>query len=235
MVAGAAVALSVRRALIVFGGVLLAACAPPVQPPPAVGAAEPPGFPTAYYRRIESRGGQVLRVDPRRSLVSIEVGRAGALARLGHDHVVAIHDLAGYVAPAEGRADLYVPLERLSVDEPELRAAAGFETQPGHEAVAGTRRNMLGPVLDAANFPVALVGVTRLGDSRLEVSITLHGATRTYEVPAQLATEGDTIVARGRLSFAQSDFGIVPMSVFGGALQVRDRLDLAFRVTAAER
>jgi hypothetical protein len=36
------------------------------------------------------------------------------------------------------------------------------------------------------------------------------------------------------MSFNQSDFGIVPFSVLGGALQVRDRLDLSFRIVAQE-
>ena len=33
------------------------------------------------------------------------------------------------VAPDEGRADLWVPLDALMVDEPALRAKAGFDTR----------------------------------------------------------------------------------------------------------
>jgi hypothetical protein len=34
------------------------------------------------------------------------------------------------------------------------------------------------------------------------------------------------------MHFNQSDFGIVPVSVLGGAMQVQDRLDLQFRILA---
>jgi hypothetical protein len=73
------------------------------------------------YRAALARGEPVFRVDPARSLVVIEAHRAGSLVRVGHDHVVASHDVQGYAAPDQGRSDLYVPLGRLVVDEPELR------------------------------------------------------------------------------------------------------------------
>jgi len=36
----------------------------------------------------------------------------------------------------------------------------------------------------------------------------------------------------GRLSFDQTDFGITPYSVLGGAIAVRNGVDLRFRVRA---
>ena len=118
----------------------------------APGEVQPPAeFPQGYYRQAVGR-----RVSRRsgESLVVIEVRRAGSLARLGHDHVVASHDVNGYVAPQEGRADLYVPLARLAVDEAALRAEAGFDTQPTESDIGGTRANMLEKVLEARQISV---------------------------------------------------------------------------------
>src|SRR3989475_9970108 len=138
-------ALRVAAALL---SAMLAGC-PPLLREPAPGPAVPPAdFPEAYYREAAAQGKPVFRVDPRESLVVIEVRRAGSLARLGHDHVVASHELGGYVAPDEGRADLYVALGRLAVDEAALRTEAGFDTQPAESDIAGTRANMLGKVLE---------------------------------------------------------------------------------------
>jgi polyisoprenoid-binding protein YceI len=223
--------------LKVMAAGFLTACAS-LAPPrvPEHGMAAPAAFPEAFYRQAAARGVKVLRVDPARSLVVIEVRRAGALARLGHDHVIASHDVSGYVAPEEGRADLYVPLARLAVDEPGLRAEAGFDTQPSRDAIDGTRRNMLEKVLEAERFPYALVHVNRstaADRSMLDVSVTLHGVTRTFELPAQIDSPADGMVVNGRLTFNQTDFGIVPFSVLGGALQVQDRVDLRFRIVAA--
>lgn len=214
----------------------LAACAPTGRAPvPAESVALPAEFPTAHYRQAEADSKTVLRVVPQRSLVTIEVHRAGSLARLGHDHVVASHDVQGYVAPQEGRADLYVPLARLSVDEPELRTEARFDTQPSAAAIEGTRRNMLDKVLEAERFPAALIHVTRAdpGEARLAVAITLHGTTRSQEVPARFEDLPDGMAVSGKLSLKQTDFGMEPMSVLGGALQVADGVDLRFRIVAA--
>jgi len=214
---------------------LLGACAPSVrEPTPGDGAALPPDFPAAAYRDAIRRGERVYRIDTAGSLVVIEVRREGSLAHLGHDHMVASRDLEGYVLPDEGRADLAIPLARLTVDEPDLRAEAGLDTQPSSADVDATRRNMLTRVLAIDRHPFATIRVARSEprSDRIEVAITLHGATRRFEVPVRIEAEGDGIVASGRLSFDQSAFGIVPYSILGGAIAVRDRVDLRYRIRA---
>jgi len=228
---------NLRRAwLLAVSTALLVACAPRllVQPP---GVPAPADFPEAYYQQARARGVQVLRVDPERSLVSIEVRRGGRLARLGHDHVVASHDVRGYVAVADGRADIYVPLDRLVVDEPALRAEAGFSTQPSPDAIDGTRVNMLTKVLETERFPFALIRISRrtADPQTLGVAITLHGTTRSLEVPARIEETPDGVSVSGKMSFKQSEFGIVPLAVLGGALLVEDRVDLRFRILASGR
>lgn len=216
---------------------LVTGCAP-VKPPPALvgGTGLPPEFPEAYYRQAVAQGKPVFRVDSAGSLVVIEVRRSGSLARLGHDHVVASHDVGGYVVPRDGRADLYVPLTQLVVDEPAPRAEAGFETQPTESDIVGTRSNMLNSVLEADRFPFALIrvsGADTAKGGRINVAITLHGTTRTPEVPAQIEGDADQMIVTGRFSFDQTDFGITPYTVLGGAIAVRNRVDLRFRIRAA--
>lgn len=219
---------------------LLAACAQPAREPagePALAAAQAPeNFPREVYRRAAAEGKAVYRIDPARSIVAIIVRRGGSLARLGHDHVVVSHDVQGFVAPEEGRADLYVPLRALSVDEPAFRAEAGLDTQPSEADIAGTRSNMLDLVLDAQKFGFAVIHVKDIGKTptgnRLDVGITLRGVTRSFDVAAQTAREGVGFRASGVLEFDQSEFGIRPFSILGGAIQVQDRLSLRFRIQA---
>lgn len=196
----------------------------------------PAEFPEAYYQQAGVQHRSVFRIDPAQSLVVIEVRRGGSLSQFGHDHVIASHDVMGYVASDEGRADLYVALDRLVVDEPELRAEAGFNTQPTEADIAGTRRNMLEKVLDSGQYPFAFIRVNGVvageGSPRLNVSITLHGVTRTLQVPAQIDWRDDEIGVSGRLALNQTDFGIAPFSILGGAIQVQDRVDLRFRMRA---
>jgi len=226
----------IRRAclMVVFAG-LVAGCTPRISPPAAVEHSQAPAdFPESYYQQAEAPGKKFLRVDPDRSLVVIVVRRDGPLARLGHDHVVASHDVRGYVDMAGDRADLYIPLDRLEVDEPNLRSEAGLTTQPSEEAVEGTRHNMLERVLESGRFPFALMRITRrvTDRSKLSVTIALHGTMHTFEIPAQIETLPGGIEISGQLMFNQTDFGITPFSILGGALQVQDRLDLRFRIFA---
>jgi hypothetical protein len=211
---------------------LLAACAPqPTAPERQIPGAAPSEFPQSFYDQAAARGEPVYRVDPRQSVVTIVVRRGGSLARLGHDHVVAAHNVAGYVAPQTGRADLYVALDGLAVDEPDLRKEAGFDTQPTESDIAGTRANMLDKVLETQKFPYALINIG-LSRGQLAVTITLHGTTRTLQVPATLAVSDARVGATGRLAINQTDFGITPFSILGGAVAVQDRLELSFDVRA---
>jgi len=214
---------------------LLAGCAPPVAKV-SLGDAEPPSdFPDAYYGQLAEHAQPVFRIDPERSLVAIEVRRGGSLAHLGHDHIVASHDVRGYVAPAEGRADLYIRLDRLAVDEPGLRAEAAFDTQPSAEAIAGTRENMLYK-LGADQHPYARIAVRSVDadatGARLNVAITVNGVARTMRIPAHIEIAADELSVSGRVTIEQSGFGIVPFSILGGALQVQDAVPIRFRIRA---
>ena len=198
--------------------------------------AAPAEFPRTFYEQAVSRGQPVYRIEPARSLAVITVRRGGSLARLGHDHVVASRHVQGLIAPGEGRADLYLPLAELSVDEPALRAEAGLDTQPSEADIAATRANMLDKVLEVQRFPFALIRVSGPGamtaDARLGLDITLHGMTRRFELPVRIAMADGGLNIAGTLEFDQSEFGIVPFSVLGGAIQVQDRLSLRFSLQA---
>lgn len=214
---------------------LLAACAPTPAVAPEARPQAPPEFPDADYRQLAAQGQPVFRVEPSRSLVTLVARRAGSLSRIGHDHVIAARDLRGYVAPDVGRADVYVELDQLTVDEPELRAQAKLDTHPTPEDIAGTRRNMLG-AFDAARYPFAQVRIrgaaAETGDALLDAAVSVHGATRTYAVPVQIVRSGDEFAATGALTLRQTDFGITPLAVLGGALQVQDAVEVRFSIRA---
>ncbi len=226
-------ALRVAAALL---ATMLAGCAPLLREAAQAPAAPPADFPEAYYREAAAQGRPVFRVDSRESLVVIEVRRSGSLARLGHDHVIASREVVGYVAPHEGRADLYVALARLAVDEPALRAEAGFDTQPSESDIEGTRANMLERVLEAEKFPFALIGIAgahaKEEKATIAVAITLHGRTRTLRVPAEIEADAEKMSVTGRLSFDQTDFGITPYALLGGAIAVKNGVELRFRIRA---
>jgi hypothetical protein len=220
-----------RRSLALVASLafVLAGCAPEVARPPQALRGAPEKFPVADYRRLAAQGRPVFRIDPARSLLVIEARRGGSLARLGHDHVIAAHDLQGFIAPQQRRSDLYLRLDDLVVDEPELRAEAKLTTHPSADDIAGTRRNMLS-AFEAEQHPFAVVHIDEIGEDDVRAAISLHGATRTQDLPVRIERGADEIAVAGELALRQSDFGIKPVSVLGGALQVADEVAIRFSI-----
>ena len=222
---------------------LLAGCAAdqpvpgaaPAPPAPAAGATVGGAAPSAWYDRAARNGQKVYRIDSARSLITVTVRRGGALARLGHDHVIASRSVSGLVAPDAGRADFGFRLDAMSVDEPALRTAAGLDTQPSLDAIEGTRNNMLGRVLEADRFPLVTLHAERLPGpaDTMRLTITLHGVTRTVDVPVLIERSRAGLTASGQARLLQTDFGITPMSVMGGAITVQDPMELGFTIVAA--
>lgn len=233
-----------RRSKLCLLVLTLCACAPtPPHAPPRTAPDTPPGFPRALYEREFAGQGQVYRVAAEESRALFRVYRGGRLARLGHNHVVSARHLEGYVfvgnSMSDSRADLFVPLHRLVVDDDADRAAAGddFSSELSADAIAGTRANMLGERgLHAERFPfieiTAVIKDAAPPKARLALTITLHGVTQQLLVPARLEIKDDELRAAGDFEIMQSAFGITPFSALGGALLVQDPVQVSFSVLA---
>ena len=211
---------------------LLAACAPvPTGRPPAGAEPSPaiPGVATVY------------RVAPESSGLRVLVYREGALASLGHNHVISSRSLAGFVAlaptPAGSVLSLQIPVDSLQVDRPELRDAEGDDFL-GHldaSAIDGTRSNMLGEkLLDAAHYPV--IGIRsravegELPDLVVQAEITVRDHVAVLDVPVHVIVDKDRLVAEGAFDLSHAQLGLEPFSVMLGALAVRDVMRVKFRV-----
>ena len=224
-----------RYGWLVVAAALLAGCVAVVKPPPPREAA-PADFPEDVYLKAASTT-PVYRIDPARSRILVYVYREGALAKMGHDHVVASREVRGYALlpadPARARADFYFSVSTLSMDEPELRQGAGFTSEIAAEDIENTRLRML-RLLDAEKHPYARIHAVRAAGSPpdlvLDAELTLHGVTRTLNIPVRLTVEGGRFGVEGEADIRQTDFGITPFSVLGGALAVKDPLRIIFRI-----
>ncbi|MGA7981755.1 MAG: YceI family protein [Chromatiaceae bacterium] len=201
---------------------------------------QPPGFPTAFYRAAATSGRTVYRIESQDSLATVNAYRGGSLANLGHDHVISSRRVQGYVlasdVASEARADIYVSLADLKIDEPPLRQAAGLEGQLKPPEIAATRRHMLEDVLQAARYPFLEVHAGWASDAPphtvLQARISLHGVTRSYRVPVSYSRDAETVTVTGQLRIRQTEFGMTPYSVLGGSLKVKDELGLRFSLEA---
>jgi len=128
--------------VLAAGCVLLGLAACRTSPP----AAEiPPPAPTLPGQPAIPAGAREYQVIADESLLQILVYRGGAMARLGHNHVIVSHQLAGAVFvtddPLQTRFDVSFPVNELTIDEPAMREQAGADFPPGvpQSARDGTR------------------------------------------------------------------------------------------------
>jgi polyisoprenoid-binding protein YceI len=208
----------------------------PVPVPPTAGVPD-------LRRAPESA--QVLAVDADHSTVMLRVYRAGRLAKLGHNHVITSGAEAGYAWTngelAGSGFEVRIPVAALVVDDPAARAGAGpeFPGEVPEAAREGTRRNMLRPeVLDGERFPEIVARAESLQGTRerpvVTARVTIRDQVRAIEVPLIILREPGAITASGAFRILQSDFGITPFSVGGGALQVADEIDVLFEIRASK-
>jgi hypothetical protein len=225
---------------------LLAACgAPPPRPPNPHPAAPPPA----------DAHGPAYRIDSAHSELRLLVYRAGALAALGHDHVIVNRALEGWVSPAGSSAAaaffLSIPTSGFIVDEAAARAqeGAGFSEEVGDDAKAGTLHNMLSPaLLDAQNYAAITVqsisiepGAAQVPPADGQVSpagmqatlrITVAGHDSTLVLPFTVETSAGRLHAQAAFTVQQTALGLTPFTALLGALRVDDQLRVKLNLLA---
>jgi polyisoprenoid-binding protein YceI len=188
--------------------------------------------------------GKVYSVDAAASDVHWLVYKAGALARLGHNHAIAVNGLEGSVTvsaadPAASRFELLFSVADLVIDNPALRAGLGeeFASVPTADDIAGTRKNMLSDrVLNGEMFPT--IRVTGVGPSgaqgaqTLAMKVELLGRIIDLTVPTTVTVGDEFVEASGEFELNHADLGMQPFSVMMGALQVGERLSFTYHVVA---
>jgi polyisoprenoid-binding protein YceI len=208
---------------------------------PAIGVPPTQGSSTETPRHE----GRPYDVVPSESLLTILAFRGGALAKAGHNHVIASHDVSGtfYVPDDVLRStfELHVPVARLTIDEPALRAKEGadFPTNVPDSAKEGTRHNMLSEaLLSGDQYPEFTLVSQRMQPGSMgtsvqaDVQVNIRGQSHTVQVPVAYTLTNGELVASGELSIKQTDLGLTPFSAMLGALQVQDEMHIKFRIVA---
>jgi hypothetical protein len=230
---------SAARRLLLAGVLALSACRTPPPPPPPPPPASPPA-PVIVPERIDH-----YRVDDQASQVLILVYRDGRMARLGHNHVLRVRQLAGEVVVPKDVTNttftLQFPVAALSIDETALRAEQGedFKATIDAASIEGTRDHMLGDkLLDATHFPVIRLQSGPLsadGDQwTASLSVTVRDHVSTVLVPVSLSMNPDSLTASGEFDLTHSQLGLTPYSVGLGAIRVAETMHVRFRVLARQ-
>ena len=166
--------------------------------------------------------GKVKPIDTEHSSFTIHVGKSGLFSVAGHDHEVVAPIAEGVVDDAEpGHVWLRIEAAKLTV-LPERDQAEVQST-------------MQSRVLESKSFPeirFESTSIAKVGDGKWASTgnLTLHGQTKVITVQVQREKDGYT----GWTKIKQTQFGIQPVSAAGGAIKVKDELQIEFFIVAKE-
>jgi polyisoprenoid-binding protein YceI len=168
------------------------------------------------------RGEQARAIDTQNSKLIVHVSKSGLFSGFGDNHEVGAPITEGFIDYSTRRVNFEVESRRMKVLDPQLSADKRQQVQ----------ERMLGPdVLDVARFPLITfesTSVEQAAPGRLLVrgQVFLHGVTRPVIIHVQ--TENGHYV--GTASFKQREFGIIPISIAGGTVKVKDELKIEFDI-----
>jgi polyisoprenoid-binding protein YceI len=177
------------------------------------------------------------RFDASKSSLEIRVSKAVLFSTFGHDHVVKASDFSGTVNMdaehlANASVSMRVPVKSLTVVDPGVSASGRQQVQATMQGDA---------VLGAARYPEISFRSTQVEHAEPEgngwrVTLTgvlqLHGTQKPISFPAVVHVARGELTAQGDASLLQSDYGIKPIKIAGGAVKVKDRVRIHFEIHA---
>jgi polyisoprenoid-binding protein YceI len=173
---------------------------------------------------IPSATASSVPIDVEHSRVTIRAFKSGLFSALAHDHEINAPLHSGRIDSSAPSVELRFDVRSLKVLDPELSAADRVKVQ----------QTMLSDkVLDAERFSEIIFRsqtVKSLGENRFQVEgeLTLHGVTRSIMVPVSLASGRYT----GTVKLKQTEFGITPVKLFGGAVKLKDVVEISFDIVS---
>jgi polyisoprenoid-binding protein YceI len=172
------------------------------------------------------------------------VYKSGALARLGHNHAIAVPSPRGTVTLnaqdlSASRFEIVISVADLVIDDAKLRSGLGeeFASVPTEKDIEGTRHNMLTDrVLDGEKFPTIRVRGTgptgAAGAQSFKLKIELLGRTVEVNAPTKLTVADDRVEASGTFDLNHADLGMQPFTALMGALAVGEKISFSYHVVA---
>lgn len=227
--------------LIAICALFLSACASRQEQPEV--PVQPADFPEELY--LQAAGdmqNSVYRTDGKLSQILVRAYSGGIMSFITHEHLIASQDVHGYIlinkTTGQCRTDLFVPLGKLNVDDPQLRAEAELSTTSSLSTIANTKENMLKSI-DAAYFPFVQLHSSdcskALSGKDTEVELTIHGVQQERQLAITMQRPQDEqLLISGEFSILQTEFGIEPFSIFNGLIEVEDKLDLTYKLVFTE-
>jgi polyisoprenoid-binding protein YceI len=165
-------------------------------------------------------------IDVEHSTMTVHVYRSGLFSFAGDNHEIQAPIAAGTVDEAARTVEFTVDVRRMRVLDPNLSADKRSQVQ---------EKMLSSDVLDPDRYPEIKFRSTKVelkGGHALSVSgnLTLHGQMRRLNVSVVSSQRR----YRGSATLKQTEFGIKPISIAGGAIKVRDEVRIDFEIVTRQ-
>lgn len=161
-------------------------------------------------------------IDQQKSAITLRVYKTGLLSAFAHNHEIRAPIQQGTFDDQKRTVELTVEAKELRVLDPDASASDRIQVQA----------NMVGPkVLDVEKYPEIKFHSTTVSPAEngkwiVHGDLTLHGQTH----PVTVDVQGDKGHYTGSATLKQTDFGITPITIAGGAVKVKDEVRVEFEI-----
>lgn len=174
------------------------------------------------------------RLDSSQSKFIAHALRGGLFWFKGHEHLVAAREFSGEAQL--NSASLAASSLQLSVRTDSMVETSDAFTEPQKQIINKELREI---VLEPGKYPEIVFRSNSVSgktpgsgqyDLNIAGALTLHGVTRSIEIPAKVTVSGNDLRAVGEFSIDRSDFNVKATSAFHGMVRVRKKVKFTFDI-----
>jgi polyisoprenoid-binding protein YceI len=170
---------------------------------------------------------QAADLDLAASKITVHVQKQGMFAAFAHNHVISAPLASGHLDAEKRTIEITFRALDMKVLDPDA-------SDSERSTIEGTMKSS--QVLDPTHFPEITFVSTSIDAPAVSApahflvhgNLTLHGVTRSVDMPASFSEGHYT----GKVELKQTDFGITPVKIAGGAIRVKDVIEIDFEIVA---
>ena len=172
-----------------------------------------------------SSAAQARTIDIAKSTITIHVGKEGLFSAAGHDHWVSAPIASGEISDTRDRS------VKFSVDAHRLKVRP--DTKVNQKDEAEIQETMQEKVLESEKYPLvqfrsSIVAQAGNGSWNVTGQLTLHGVSKSIVVTVKQVGDAWS----GSALIKQTDFGSQLVRAAGGAVRVKDEVEVQFDIYA---
>jgi polyisoprenoid-binding protein YceI len=168
-------------------------------------------------------------IDLAASKITVHVEKSGLFSAFAHNHTISAPLASGHLDPHKRTIELKFRSQEMKVLDPGT-------SDSERATIESTMKS--DKVLDPARFPeitfVSALVEAPSGETAspahylVHGNLTLHGVSRPVELNVSFSDGYYT----GKVTLKQTDFNITPVKIAGGAVRVKDLIEIVFEIVA---